>query len=304
MKKTTLEQWRMFKAVVDHGGFSQASEVVNKSQSSIHHAVHKLESLLGVDLLHLEGRRVTLTEIGSVMLRRAGNLLDEVERMQEVAEYVRSGAETQLRIAVDQCFPQKPLYRVLDSVSRQYPQLYIELRETVLSGANELLKEGEVDLALSPYGIPGLLNEEICNVEFVAVAAPQHTLMTLPAPLCLKDLRGQRQIVLRDSSLQHKKDAGWLGAEQRWTVSHVRTSIDLLIEGQGYAWVPFPAICQYLDAGMLVPLPLSEGGSRSVPFYLNFIDADRLGPAARNFMGELRYQTLGLPVSGQKTSFE
>ena len=32
MAKATLEQWRMFKAVVDHGGFAGASAAVHKSQ--------------------------------------------------------------------------------------------------------------------------------------------------------------------------------------------------------------------------------------------------------------------------------
>ena len=39
MLKSTLEQWRMFKAVVDAGGFNQAAAEVHKSQSSVHHAV-------------------------------------------------------------------------------------------------------------------------------------------------------------------------------------------------------------------------------------------------------------------------
>ena len=43
MARSTLEQWRMFKAVAEHGGFHQAAEVVYKSQSTVHHAVHKLE---------------------------------------------------------------------------------------------------------------------------------------------------------------------------------------------------------------------------------------------------------------------
>ena len=65
MLKSTLEQWRMFKAVVDAGGFSQAAAEVHKSQSSVHHAVQKLENAIGVTLyscrlkanLCIDGRR-------------------------------------------------------------------------------------------------------------------------------------------------------------------------------------------------------------------------------------------------------
>ncbi|WP_315982943.1 LysR family transcriptional regulator [Aliamphritea spongicola] len=45
--RVTLEQWRMLKAVVDHGGFAHAAAAVHKSQSSINHAIHKMEDQLG-----------------------------------------------------------------------------------------------------------------------------------------------------------------------------------------------------------------------------------------------------------------
>ena len=35
MLRITLEQWRMFRAVVEFGGFNQASQGIHKSQSSI-----------------------------------------------------------------------------------------------------------------------------------------------------------------------------------------------------------------------------------------------------------------------------
>ena len=36
--KSTFEQWRIFQAVVDCGGYAQAAEALNKSQSSLNHA--------------------------------------------------------------------------------------------------------------------------------------------------------------------------------------------------------------------------------------------------------------------------
>ena len=76
MSRSTLEQWRMFQAVVEHGGFAQAAEAVHKSQSSINHAVHKLQEQIGLPLLEVVGRKAQLTDAGTLMLRRAGQLLD------------------------------------------------------------------------------------------------------------------------------------------------------------------------------------------------------------------------------------
>ena len=76
MLKSTLEQWRMFKAVVDAGGFNQASTAVHKSQSSVHHAVQKLENAIGVVLFENSGRKVKLSPQGELMYRRAAFLLE------------------------------------------------------------------------------------------------------------------------------------------------------------------------------------------------------------------------------------
>ncbi|WP_255438986.1 LysR family transcriptional regulator [Aestuariibacter sp. GS-14] len=293
--KATLEQWRMFKAVVDAGGFNQAAEQVHKSQSSIHHAVQKLESALGLTLFINEGRRVSLTEAGELMYRRACYLLDEAHKVESVANSLKSGVETYLRIAVDIIFPPEMLYKALNKVSQNYPLLRIELMETVLNGANTLLKEGEVDLGISPFPFNSGFSEDLCEIDFIAVAHPSHPLHALGRLLTLEDLKGHRQIVVRDSSTDRKAESGWLGADQRWTVSHVRTSIDIIRQGLGFAWLPLAIIRNELESGVLKPLPLDQGGVRKALLFLCFADGDRLGPAARSFLGELRYQTMSLP---------
>ncbi|RDV24452.1 LysR family transcriptional regulator [Alteromonas aestuariivivens] len=297
MLKATLEQWRMFKAVVDAGGFNQAAQQVHKSQSSIHHAVQKLEQALGLSLFENDGRKVKLTETGELMLRRASFLLDEAQKIEAVASTLNTGVETQLRLAVDIIFPPELLYRVLSKVSQDFPLLRIEIMETVLNGANAMLKSDEVDIAISPFAYPNGFSEDLCAIEFVAVAHPEHPLHTQQRPISREDLKSHRQIVVRDSSSERKGEAGWLGAEQRWTVSHVRTSIDMICQGLGFAWLPVAIIQKQLQNNQLKPLELDHGGLRKAMLYLNFDDGDKLGPAARTFIGELRYQSMQMPCA-------
>lgn len=295
MQKATLEQWRMFKSVADAGGFNQAALVVHKSQSTIHHAVNKLEESLGIKLLTVVGRRSLLTEAGRLMLRRAEYLLEECARIEAVAKSLQAGVETELRLAVDSAFPKDLLYKALDQVSAIYPQLRIDIMETALSGANELTAAARVDIALSPLPMPEGLNEEICNIEFVAVAHNQHALFLNGAELSYENIKSHRQIVVRDSAEHQSVDVGWLGAEQRWTVSHMQASIALLQQGMGFAWLPLPAVSSLLQSGEFKLIPLAEGARRSQSFYLNYQDRDKLGPAAREFMGALRMCSYELP---------
>lgn len=93
MSRSTLEQWRMFGTVVEHGGFAQAAEAIHKSQSSINHAVHKLQDQLDLPLLEVVGRKARLTDAGALMLRRASQLLEQADQLEKVAGSLARGNE-------------------------------------------------------------------------------------------------------------------------------------------------------------------------------------------------------------------
>lgn len=297
MQKTTLDQWRMFKAVVEEGGFNQAASTIHKSSSSVHHAVSKLEDTLGLKLFSVEGRKTLLTDAGEIMLRRANYLLEEVGRIESVAQSLSMGIKTKLRIAIDGAFPQCTVFKALEKVSALYPQVNIDIIDTVLSGTNELITEGHADIGLSPKPMPGGLNDELCMVNFVAVAHKDHPLHQLDTLLTEQHLKSYRQIIVRDSATLTKTSEGWLGSNHQWTVSHLRASIELITNSLGYAWLPRPEISKVLKSGEVKPLKLKQGSTRSMSFYLNYLDKDRIGPAAREFMGELRILTLDMPTS-------
>jgi len=66
---------------------------------------------------------------------------------------------------------------------------------------------------------------------------------------------------------------------QRWTFSHLATSIEAARSGYGFAWLPEEKIRQELAAGMLKPLLMREGGERFAELYLIFADREHAGPA-------------------------
>lgn len=289
-ESATLEQWRMLSAVVDAGSFAAGAEALGKSQSAVSHGIQRLQMALGIALLTQQGRRAVLTPDGETLLRRARHLLDEADGMQRLAANLALGHEPLLRLAVDVIFPPERLFAALTAFSGRYPDTRIELIETVLSGASEALLRHEVDLAITGRVPPGFLGEPLYRSSFVHVAHPDHPLYALGRPLTESDLAAHRQIVIRDSGLKQKVDAGWLGAEQRWTVSHLSTSIAALVSGLGFAAVPVDRIQRELATGLLKPLPLENTGQleREVMLYLVSADRDRSGPAVRALVEILR----------------
>lgn len=58
--------------------------------------------------------------------------------------------------------------------------------------------------------------------------------------------------------------------------------------GYGFAWLPSEHISEELAVGKLMPLPLREGGERSVPLYLVLADPDFAGPGVRRLATLIR----------------
>jgi DNA-binding transcriptional LysR family regulator len=286
--KITLEQWRALVAVVDAGGYAQAAQVLHKTQSTVTYAVQKLESLLGVAVFQIQGRKAQLTPTGQVLYRRGRALLDEAARVERAAASLAQGWEPELRLAVEVVFPTWLLLKCFDRFAQERPETRIELYETVLGGTDEAVLEGRVDLAIASRMPPGFLLDPLMAIKFVCAAAPEHPLHALGRPLSLDDLREHRQLVIRDSGTQRTRGGAWLGAEQRWTVSAKATSIRAATMGLGFAWYAENTIREELDRGALKPLPLVEGSEREVELYLIVTHGDAAGPGAQRLAQLIR----------------
>lgn len=288
LTRIALEQWRVFRTVVDADGYARAAVALHKSQSAVTYAVQKLERLLGVKAFELRGRKAVLTAAGRVLYRRAGNLLEEAAALERAAGQLAQGWEAEIRLAADIVFPTWLLLHCLARFAEEQPQVRVELFETVLGGTEQALLDRNADLVISTLMPQGFLGDPLMQLGFVAVAAPSHPLHALRRPLTNQDLRRFRQLVIRDSSAGRKRDAGWLGAEQRWTVSSKATSIRAACMGLGFAWYPESMVRDELASGALKPLPLREGGERRVTAYLIYADRDYAGPGVQKLAELIR----------------
>lgn len=287
MAKVTLEQWRMLHAVVEHGSFAQAAEALHKSQSTVSYAVNKLQQQLDVEILAIKGRKAELTEAGKVLIRRSRSLLKESDAIEKVADSLSQDWEGRITLGVDVIFPPQLLSTCLKRLSSECQQTHIELVETALSGTTDMLATGQADLVISGLVPQGFMGEPLMKVTFKAVAHKDHPLHQLDRPLSLDDLRQHRQIVIRDSGIK-RVDAGWLEATERWTVSHISTSVRMISQGLGFAWLPTAHVEQEMDSGVLKPLNLKPHGSRRHEIYLIYTDQDYAGPAVKSLANILK----------------
>jgi DNA-binding transcriptional LysR family regulator len=118
----------------------------------------------------------------------------------------------------------------------------------------------------------------LMRLRFIPAAHPDHPLHKIDRPLTNRDLRAHRHLVVRDSGSQRATNVLTVETTQRWTVSHMVTSIEAARRGYGFSWYPEEKIREELAAGTLKPLVLREGGERFAELYLIFADRDFAGP--------------------------
>ena len=278
--KTTLEQWAVLASVVDEGGFAQAANVLHRSQSAVSYAVGRLQEALGLPLLELDGRKSVLTPHGKTLLGRARPLLRDLDTLEAVARSLKQGWEPELKLVVDAAFPRPLLFAIVAELQRACPSTDIQLADAVLSGAEEAIMERQADVVVSSRVPPGFLGDRLLDVEFIAVARSDHPLLRIDHTLTLDDLTRHVQAVVRDSGSTQPRDEGWLGADHRYTVSSMESSVGLVLAGLAYAWLPEHALANYLRDGVLRRIPLAGGGSRTVTLHIVMVRPELAGPAA------------------------
>jgi len=281
LARTSLEQWAVLAAVIDHEGFAQAAVALHRSQSAVSYAVGRLQEALGAALLRIEGRRAVLTPLGETLLKRARPLVRDLGNLEALAESLKRGWEAELRLVVDEAFPRERLLAIVGELQQICPNTQMQLSDAVLSGADEAIIDGSADVVVTTRVPPGVLGEWLSDVSFVAVARADHALLQLDRPLTPADLVRHVQAVIRDSGVRHPRDEGWLGAELRCTVGSMEASLAIVKAGLAYAWLPEHLLGESLRSGQLRALPLVAGGSRKVPLNLVLVRPEVAGPAAR-----------------------
>ncbi|GAB1112879.1 MAG: LysR family transcriptional regulator [Shewanella algae] len=279
--KSTLEQWRILQAVVDFGGYAQAAEQLNKSQSSLNHAVAKLQHQLGIQLLEVRGRKAYLTECGEVLLRRSRHVTQAVGELEQLASNLEQGWEPSLSIARELVYPMETLTEALAAFLPQSRGTRVTVRDTVISGTQEMIKNHQVDIAICGTPPMGYISEPLCDLDFYLLCHPSHP---LAAQVEIEDdrvLAQHLQIVIKDTGINSQQEIGWLKAEQRWTVSNFHEAKVILAKGIGFCWIPAHLVKQELENGQLVRLSLKGSSSRKILLSLVVPQRDKQGPACK-----------------------
>jgi DNA-binding transcriptional LysR family regulator len=125
--RANLEDLNAFLAVAQARGFRDAARATNVSASSLSEKVRRLETRLGVRLLHRTTRSVTPTEAGARLMDRLGPALGEVEAALDVVNGFRERPAGTLRLNVPVSAARLVLPAILPGFLAAYPDIQMEI---------------------------------------------------------------------------------------------------------------------------------------------------------------------------------
>ncbi|MEU6747846.1 LysR substrate-binding domain-containing protein [Spirillospora sp. NPDC046719] len=264
-----LRHLRYFVAVAEELHFGRAAERLNMAQPPLSQAIRRLETDLGVELLHRSTRRVDLTDAGRGYLARARRILGEVDEAAHEARRIAAGAVGHLTIG---CVG-SATYSLLPALSRG---LSLELSGVDFSFRGEMLvpdqaaalRTGEIDLALLRPPIADLsLTVLPLRRDRLVVAVPADHPLAAQRRVEVADLAGadlivhsaDRRSVMYDVVLGLFRDAA-VEPRIRHEVGETSTLVTLVAGGLGAAVVPEPVTALALDGVVFRPLARPAAG--------------------------------------------
>lgn len=154
-----LRRLHHFIALVEEGRFAQAAEKVHLSQAAFSRSIQALEKQLGVNLVDRSAARVTLTEEGELVLKRARQMVRDSCLLARDLDAMRRG-EGELRgevtIGAGGAASVSLLPPLLGSIVQSCPQVNVAARVGYLPDLLEQMERGVIDLCLGdPRNIVG-----------------------------------------------------------------------------------------------------------------------------------------------------
>lgn len=171
-----LRQLRAFVAVADSGSFTRAAERLFLTQSAVSHSLRGLEEQLGTKLLDRAGKRISLTQDGTVFLRRCRRVLTELESATRELDALKRWGQGRLRIGATHSLCQYLLPTTLREFRGLFPRCEILIEAGDTTQLIELLDAAKLDLVLGLEAqVPSwCMFQEMFADELVFVVEPGH----------------------------------------------------------------------------------------------------------------------------------
>ncbi|MEO8461658.1 MAG: LysR substrate-binding domain-containing protein [Chloroflexota bacterium] len=176
----SVHQLRLLTMVIEKGSFTRAAEALRLSQPAVSHQLKALADAVGMPIIEIVGRRVSLTQGGELLYEHAKRILAEFEAAGSALDELRGLRRGRLRVAGDTTVGIYVLPDLLGDFRLAHPSIEVQMGVDNRKGLYDRLLANEVDFVVSGRlwenpSIPLVARPLLAN-ELIAIASPRHPL--------------------------------------------------------------------------------------------------------------------------------
>lgn len=156
-----------FLAVTREQNISAAAETLHLSQPTLSRQLKDLEDELGKILFVRGNRKITLTEEGMILRRRAEEIMELVKKTESEISLSDDSVAGDITIGTGESDSFRKILRVAKSIQEDYPQVHFHIKSGDTKDINEELERGLVDFGV----LYGAVDES--KYEFIHIPVPE-----------------------------------------------------------------------------------------------------------------------------------
>ncbi|MDP3699877.1 MAG: LysR substrate-binding domain-containing protein [Hylemonella sp.] len=240
-----LKQLEYFVRVAELGSFTRAAGVLNIAQPALSRQVRLLEVELRQNLLLRNGRGVTTTDAGKLLLEHGRGILHQVERAREDLGRVRGALAGRVALGLPPSIARMLTVPLTRAFRKRLPSAALSISEGLTISMQESLLTGRLDIALlyNPPASPELNTLPLLDEELFLIGPRPPRSKAKTQPISLKEVSALPLVIpSRPNAIRMVVETEMAGIgckpEISLEIDGVAAILDLVADGAGYAVLP------------------------------------------------------------------
>ncbi len=260
----TFTELRYLVALANERSFGRAAQKCFVSQPALSVAIQKLEDELGARLFERGKSEVAVTAVGARVVEQAQKVLEEMERVREIARSGRNPLAGPLRLGIIYTVAPYLLPDLIPTLHDIAPQMPLDIEENLTENLEAALKSGRIDVAIIalPFTMAGAATELLYEEPF-QVVVPLHHKWAKRRAIHPDELAGEHTILLsvghcfRDQVLDACPELNRNDSHVTRTNS-LETVRNMVASGLGISVLPRDALTPKYHSRLVVPVPFAR----------------------------------------------
>ncbi len=232
-----IRTMQYYLAVVREGTISAAAKTLHVAQPSLSRQMKELEEELGASLFVRGNRRITLTEEGMVLRKRAEEMVHLMKMTEDEIAQIKNHISGSVRIGAGESWSFHYLSRTAAKIAKEHPDIRFHITSGDTQDLMDELNNGLLDFAVIFTDVDHTLYQsiELPEKDTFGLLMPKDCPLAQKEELRFSDLKGQPVIVSRAAAPY------FAGSEELSSLNVIATynliyNASLLVEdGLGYA---------------------------------------------------------------------